>query len=95
MVDQLLHGDSFLGVDLEQIAEELHAVLGEPARDVVFALLDFFVQYVDVVVVEGEIAAEKSVEENAHAPEIGLGAQVAPAADELGRGVGWRSAARP
>ena len=92
--DELLHGDAALGVHLEQVVEQLGALGREPRGHVVLARLDLLVEQVDVVVVEGQVAAEQRVQQHAHAPQVGLGAQVVAATDELGRRVGGRAAAR-
>ncbi|KAJ6795135.1 putative CBL-interacting protein kinase 7 [Iris pallida] len=60
----------------------------EPRREAVVPLLRLPVHERDVGVVEGEEAGEQDVEEDPAGPGVGLGPVVAPAAHDLGRGVG-------
>ena len=55
--------------------------------------MNLSVERADILVVEREEAAEEGVEQHAHRPNVGLGAQVVLPGHELGGGVGGGAAA--
>ena len=58
MIDKLLHGEAPLRVSLKQVAQQVDAVLRKPRGQFVFAVLNFLVQQVYVVVIKGQVAAQ-------------------------------------
>ena len=62
MLHELLDGDSSLGIDLEELGDELAAFCGDELGYDVATGLDLPVQIRDVVVVEGQVAAQEGVE---------------------------------
>jgi hypothetical protein len=74
----LLDGDPPQGVDHEYAGDEVDCPRceGDLDREGIGPPLDGVVQGGDAGVVEGEAAADEGVEDNAAAPDVGLGARV-------------------
>lgn len=94
MIDKLLHCDSFFRIDLKQIVEQTNTIRTQPRWYLILARLNLLVQQIYIVVVEGQVAAKKSIQEHAHAPQVGLGAQIRATAHQLGRCIRRRAATR-
>ena len=88
----------------QHLRNDVAAALGEKARQAEHTIcesprplestLDFAKQRGDVLVIEGQAAAQKGVENDATGPHIHLGAGVHPAGDHLGRSVVGGAAGR-
>ena len=62
MLHELFDGDSPLGIDLEELGDELTALGGDKLGHDVPTGLDLPVQIRDVVVIKGQVAAQEGVE---------------------------------
>ena len=89
-------GDGVPGVwvDVEDVPEHVLGVGGEHLGLLVLAAHDLLVEFVGVLVLKGEVAAEHGVEDDAAGPDVDAGALVAPARDHLGRSVARGPAGR-
>nr|CAB3468141.1 unnamed protein product [Digitaria exilis] len=72
------------GAETEEATDETDEAGAEPWRTPVVAAADHVVQ-AGVLVVEGESASREREEDNAAGPDVGLGAVVAAAQEDLGR----------
>ena len=83
VVEEPLHCDTPLGVGLQHGVQQLQRPGWLPARLLIHSGLDLPGETADVLVHEGQEATEEFVEQDPHAPDVDLAAQVVPATDQL------------
>lgn len=79
---------ALVGVGDKHLADEVAAQRAHKVGDGVLRVDDLFVELHEGAPVEGELAADKNVEEDAQAPAVDLGPGVLVPLNELWRGVG-------
>ena len=95
MLGDLLEAQPSLGVDDEQAFEQLLALARQEEGDAILAAHHARPEVLQRRPVEREGAGDQDVEHDAQGPDIGLGAHITLALEELGCGVGGRAAPGP
>lgn len=85
----VLRGVARLRVHVEYFLDELSAVVANPVGNFELAVNDLLVEYVGVLVLEGQVAADHGKQDDSAGPDVYLGPMIGLATDHL-----WRRIAR-